>query len=251
MKVSGSRKEKMIQILEIAGWFPGRCVDISNVEQFYLSQNVVLGQSAKSFMKSYYGLADNWYIQGVPYVFEFYFYPNKYDDDLKGYLYHDSEHKILSSEHQVVVEAAREMVTFVGHAGCYYPAQVWIGESNKIYATHEYDFEVHVFQSLIDFIDWELRGYQLDYVAVEYADDSYWLDYKYFECNKKGRFRSVGMIGHEYVFEIIRGARSIPEYFSISEKEFHSFDHWKDDTDFIVRKILTRKCVKGERRKRE
>lgn len=47
----------------------------------------------------------------------------------------------------------------------YYPARVWIGESGIIYATHDYEDDVLVFDSIVELIKYELQNYDFSSVA--------------------------------------------------------------------------------------
>lgn len=69
------------------------------------------------------------------------------------------------------------------------------------------------------------------------------LDYKNYLPIKTGNYCSVGTIDGFYVFEILTGICNAPEYYEISENEFHSFDTWKEDHNFIVGEIKNRICV--------
>ena len=56
----------------------------------------------------------------------------------------------------------------VGKNECYcYPSEVWIGESGKIYSTHEYDNVVHSYDSVVGLIEWALRMQTFDYVTIQ------------------------------------------------------------------------------------
>ena len=166
-KLEGTRRERIIKALEMAGWFVGRQVDISVVEGYYQSKNVQLHQKALEFFREFYGLAENWYLGKDPNLsmgshFEFVLIPHRYsrDDDL------DVENWGDWSEYINVKKVAKEKVVLVGDIGYYYPASVWIGESGKIYATHDYDSEVYIFDSVVDLIEHELRMNDFDYVTI-------------------------------------------------------------------------------------
>lgn len=64
------------------------------------------------------------------------------------YMFNNQKYEVYSTDYQAVLDIAHERFILVGEIGYYYPACVWIGESGKLYATHEYDGQVFVFQSL-------------------------------------------------------------------------------------------------------
>ena len=58
-------------------------------------------------------------------------------------------------------------MVMVGEIGYYYPARVWIGECGKLYATHDYEETVRVFDSLIDLIEYEVKGRSFTSIALK------------------------------------------------------------------------------------
>jgi len=57
----GNKREKAIQCLKKAGWYPHRITDIAVVEEFYQEMDIVLTESAKAVFREFYGLAQEWY----------------------------------------------------------------------------------------------------------------------------------------------------------------------------------------------
>lgn len=175
----GSIKEKIIKALEYAGWYSGRCVDISKIEEYYGSFGIKLSAKAKAFLGEYYGIKRNWYIEvtnlnwGADFFFELFPYPKEYGIDVMDFMYDDADYSIKSEEYVNVCDfAVKEnnnegSLIMVGEIGYNYPARVWLGESGILYATHDYDEDVLMFENVVELIEYELRAHELSTVAMK------------------------------------------------------------------------------------
>lgn len=161
--LTGTRQERIMQLLRMAGWYEGREVDISIIERFYREQRVELTEGAKAFFRKYSGLAERWHIKDLLECFQFEPFGPQCGDSPRCWMFQDEEYGVFSLEFNNVSRTAGEPFTMVGHIGYYYPARVWIGASGKIYVTHEYDEKVHVFDTLLQLIDRELTGSELNF----------------------------------------------------------------------------------------
>ncbi len=173
VKLTGNVYDRILQILKMAGWYENRHVCISQVEQYYKNQRVPLIGAAKSFFEEYYGIADSWFIMYGPTPgrtmspdFHFDLYPSSILDDVSEHVFDDSQSN-LSQEQRIIDAVAKEATTHVGEIGYYYPARVWIGESGNFYIFHEYDHDqVHVYQTLMEFLEKEFSQCQCDFATV-------------------------------------------------------------------------------------
>ncbi len=170
----GSKPERIVQALRKAGWYPGRKVDISNVLSYYQKQNVQLNAPAVSFYEEYYGIAAQWYITHTDLErhspdFEFLLFPQppEYRTDLKDFMYDDPENSIESGRYSAAKARAGEPIVMAGEIGYYYPAQVWIADSGKLYCTHEYHDQVLAFDNVMELIQHELSKSPLESVAMK------------------------------------------------------------------------------------
>lgn len=171
----GTVEERIMQALKYAGWFPGRKIDISKVEDYYKSFDLYLNAKAREFIAEYHGIKKNWYIEvtnlewGADFQFELFPYPKSYSIDVIDYMYDDAEYTVKSEEYESVLnmEPHDNSVNMVGEIGYYYPARVWIGESGIIYATHDYEDDVLVFDSIVELIKYELQNYDFSSVAMK------------------------------------------------------------------------------------
>ena len=179
-KLTGTREERILQILRMAGWYEGRCVDISNVERYYQEQKVSMTPPAKDFFREYLGIANAWFITwgakakgggrptyGPDFQFDLYTYDDI--DDVSEFVFdvHGEGYPVRTFEQLLIDKTSGELTTLVGEIGYYYPARVWIGESGVFYTLHEYDHgEVHSYRTFIDFLKWETSKLKLDSAEV-------------------------------------------------------------------------------------
>ena len=172
VRLEGTRQERALKALEMAGWYYGRSADISEVEGYYQKNGVALNDGARSFFREYYGLAEHWWIDrdsqpNQAADFEFSLMPNGDSLQPNDYMFDDRDYKLPSAHYLAVSQIANEHFVLVGSIGYYYPAEVWIGESGRIYSTHEYDMVVHFYDSIVDLIVWELKKQTFDYITVQ------------------------------------------------------------------------------------
>lgn len=182
-ELTGTREERILQILQMAGWYEGRCVDISKIESYYQTQRVSMTLAAKDFFREYLGIANAWYIaievktkggKSPAYGPDFWFdlYTHDGIDDVSELVFDvfDEEYPIRTHEQLLIDKTSGEMTTLVGEIGYHFPARLWIGESGTLYALH-YDYDkdkVYVFNSMVEFIKSELRMCEVDSAAVFY-----------------------------------------------------------------------------------
>ena len=53
--ISGDLKSKVKQLMEYAGWYEGRSVDISIAEQYYANHGVPMMKTTQRFYRKYFG----------------------------------------------------------------------------------------------------------------------------------------------------------------------------------------------------
>ena len=197
VRLEGTRQERVLKALEMAGWYNGRSADISEVESYYKEIGVELSDGARSFFREYYGLAGHWWIDrdsepNQAADFEFSPMPNGNSLQPKDYMFDDRDYTLPSGDYLAVSQLANEHFVLAGSIGYYYPAEVWIGESGRIYSTHEYDMAVRFYDSAADLIVWELGKQTFDYVTIQKELDStekQWLPPVYFP--DKYRFKGL------------------------------------------------------------
>ena len=173
--LTGSISERIVQALTYAGWYPERKVDIKTIENYYRQFGLTLNDKANLFLAEYYGIKSKWYIEvsildhGADFEFDLFPYSKAYGIDVVDFMFDDAEYKLESHEYTNVLQFAPEGSNpiLVGEIGYYYPARVWIDTNGKIYATHEYNENVLVFESVIELIEHELTGHDFSSVAMK------------------------------------------------------------------------------------
>lgn len=165
--LSGDKSERIRQAMEYAGWFPGRNVDITEVEKYYLDNGITLFPKALDFFREFYGIEPIWYIDKIGFDFNFYLFPSCGLCDIKDYMFGGKECTIPSEDYMYVQDIANEKIILLGEIGYYYPAIVWIGESGSLYVDHDYDTEIRVFDDIFDFIKSELEREKMQVVYME------------------------------------------------------------------------------------
>ncbi|MHC1747353.1 MAG: SUKH-3 domain-containing protein [Cellulosilyticaceae bacterium] len=172
INLHGNKEERIMQALDIAGYHDDRKVNLSIIEKYYKDRNINFFKSAKDFFLKFSGIARNWYIEvtdfkhGADFTFELFPYPEAYKTDVRDYMFEDAKYEVYSEDYRAVLDLAKEKVVLVGEIGFYYPGLVWIGESGNLYATHEYDYKVYTFKSIIELISRELVAHDMTSLAV-------------------------------------------------------------------------------------
>ena len=147
--ISGDLKSKVKQLMEYAGWYEGRKVDISIAEQYYADHGVPMMKTVQRFYRKYFGLCCEWYLEQKKMNWDAYF------RDMSG------------CELAEIEQAAGERCQPIGHIGYYYPAEVWISEYGKLYAKYEYQDEIECFPDVFALIERELRQCNFDSAAMK------------------------------------------------------------------------------------
>ena len=96
----------------------------------------------------------------------FFPYPKSYCTDVKDFMYDDMDGVLEPQEYKAVKDYDK-IICMIGEIGYYYPARVWIGNSGRLFCTHEYDEEVLVFDDVIELIRYEIEGHEPETVFVE------------------------------------------------------------------------------------
>jgi len=135
--ISGDLGSKVKQLMEYAGWYEGRSVDISIAEQYYADHGVPMMKTTQRFYRKYFGLCCEWYLAQKKLKwaadFEFALFPYLVNG-IKNHLEDAYFRDMSGCELAEIEQAAGEKCQPIGHIGYYYPAEVWISEYGKLYA---------------------------------------------------------------------------------------------------------------------
>lgn len=170
ISLSGDLKDKVKQLMQYAGWFEGRKVDISIAEQYYFKRGVEMMKSTRRFYQKYFGLCCEWYLEQKKMNwaadFQFALFPYLVNG-IKNHLEDAYFHDMSGCELAEIEKIAGERCQPVGHIGYYYPAEIWISEYGKLYAKYEYQSEVECFSDIFALIERELQKCEINSVAMK------------------------------------------------------------------------------------
>ena len=168
--ISGDLGSKVKQLMEYAGWYEGRSVDISIAEQYYADHGVPMMKTTQRFYRKYFGLCCEWYLAQKKLKwaadFEFALFPYLVNG-IKNHLEDAYFRDMSGCELAEIEQAAGEKCQPIGHIGYYYPAEVWISEYGKLYAKYEYQDEIECFPDVFALIERELRQCKFDSAAMK------------------------------------------------------------------------------------
>ncbi|MFR1852752.1 MAG: SUKH-3 domain-containing protein, partial [Beduini sp.] len=168
--ISGDLGSKVKQLIEYAGWYEERNVDISIAEQYYADHGIPMMKATKRFYRKYFGLCCEWYLAQKKLKwaadFEFALFPYLVNG-IKNHLEDTYFRDMSSCELADIEQAAGQKCQPIGHIGYYYPAEVWISEYGKLYAKYEYQDEIECFPDVFALIEREVRQCKFDSVAMK------------------------------------------------------------------------------------
>lgn len=174
VKLSGDKHSRIVQAMQNAGWFPGRRVEIADIEKYYADHGIAFFPKAIQFFEEFSGIMGNWYIEvdklDFAPDFQFHLFPYLKSNGIEftDFMYDDAEHNVFSEEYMSVQAIAEEPFIMVGEIGYGYPAGVWIGESGRLYATHEYDEEVHCYETVFGLVEDELMNHEMQWIGMRH-----------------------------------------------------------------------------------
>lgn len=159
--LNGTTDDKIITCLKAAGWYKGRCVDLTEVKAFYASYGITIPEYAENFLKEYYGISDSWYfnepedalLNHAP-IIEFSLYPT-HDESVDEERFEQDFAEKFDSYLERVQFVSGEPAFLVGNIGYYYPAMVYIAQSGKIYTAHDYDDLIHCYESVPEMLKYD------------------------------------------------------------------------------------------------
>ena len=159
----GTTDDKIITCLTAAGWYENRKADITLVKAFYASVGINLSAGAERFLSEFYGLAECWFfnkdgrckdrngnLSWVSPDFEFRLFPLRGTSD--DYYTAEASTPELTEEHRKAELFAKEPLVWIGEIGYYYPDNVYIGGTGKIYTAHDGSDAIRCYNSLFEML---------------------------------------------------------------------------------------------------
>ncbi|GGG01829.1 hypothetical protein GCM10010912_53330 [Paenibacillus albidus] len=154
-------REQMQLLLQKAGWYPGRHVDLSGYKRRCEQQGVELFPAAQAFLEEFSGIDNEVH-------FKYYTDHEEAQEMETGWHEYDFnfepdavERFHCKAELEIIIRHAQEDCYCLGLSGYYYPAVTAIGRSGKLYLLHDYNPQVLVFDSLQASMSHELGHLQL------------------------------------------------------------------------------------------
>ena len=195
--ISGDLKSRVKQLMEYAGWYEERKVDISPAEQYYADHGVPMMKATQRFYQKYFGLCCQWYLAQKKLNwaadFEFALFPYLING-IKNHLEDAYFRDMSGCELAEIEQAAGEKCQPIGHIGYYYPAEVWISEYGKLYAKYEYQDDIECFSDVFALIERDLRQCKFDSAAMKTIEALVYIDPPYYV---KGSMLYLNHYSHE------------------------------------------------------
>lgn len=172
IELTGDKSARIRQVMEYAGWYPGRSVDTTKIEQSYKATGLPFFSAGINFFREFSGIAGRWYIEvtNLKHASDFYFllYADGGDwaEDIKGIMYDDAEFQYESSDYSAIQMLTDQRVMLAGEIGYYYPGRVWIDESGRLFTSHEYDDKIHQYTTVFELIEDELECHEMTSVLL-------------------------------------------------------------------------------------
>ena len=167
VKLNPKDENLVFTVLDLAGWYKGRDVNIEEVEYYYEKNNCKFNEMSKAFFREFYGL---------PSQFCFAFkYPNKDEFSIGGYeLYFDTsisnelfyfesddDKQEFETEKSLVAKYEPKGFTPVAFCGYHLGGTLWIGNSGKIYRTYYFSSDaVENYNSVIEMLECDFESYK-------------------------------------------------------------------------------------------
>lgn len=142
-----------LQALKLAGWYKGRIVDISLLEEEYSKFGYILSDSAKSLLAEYYGLRPGW---------KFRFKDKAGKIHIGGYDYNFETEAIYDecdeAERKLLPICIREKAIPLFIIGFHqFPKTYWLGSDNMLYGTWALDDKIKSFSSVHELLQHDIE----------------------------------------------------------------------------------------------
>ena len=159
------------QVLELAGWYEGRNVDITKREHELKKYGYTLNNKAKNILSEYYSISPMWFfryeienrrpkIGGLDFYFE-----------TKG------EHKLgCTYERKQLPKNEQKSAVPIMTIGFHMPGTLWITDSGHLYHTVDYrDDYIHKYETIFELLEYELKFPSNEiFVTFKNQDFLYW-----------------------------------------------------------------------------
>lgn len=173
-----TREEEISKILERAGWYPGRHVNMEEFEGYCRQEKLLLFPAAQTFLQEFNGLTLNYFI-----YYRGGYHISKRTNHLYDFLSLQASEKRkyllmptlnLTSAHisdfNRILIFSEESCIALGEFG-YYHSLLAIGQSGRLYLAHEFSEEIEVFDNLPAVLAWDMEQTKLVSDALILANE--------------------------------------------------------------------------------
>ncbi|MCQ2975506.1 MAG: hypothetical protein MJ211_11955 [Bacteroidales bacterium] len=168
LMLNGTTYERVVQALDFAKKHNKHKLDIKWLEKIHSEAGVPLIESARKFYEDYGGIfidtkmcdafenSDGTIdIDPFDFTFKLFCRTDQTEEEIKENL---------------DIYQPKNISYMIGEIGHYYPAVVWINKDGGLVISHDYERESHEFDSLAEFIAWEIDTNNLTLDAVREID---------------------------------------------------------------------------------
>ena len=158
----------VLTVWEMGGWYKGRCVDISEINNYYQNHGVKLNEPACNFFKEFYNITNlfcfkyknkiskEWTIGGCELYFDTMVFKGFFSET-DG----DDFDEDLENEKKLVAKNEPPGFIPIADSGMHLSGTLWIGESGKYYRTYYYSSEIiECYNSVFEIFEHDLNLFQ-------------------------------------------------------------------------------------------
>ena len=167
VKIDPKDDNLVFTILDLAGWYEGRNVDIAEIEEFYAKSDYKLNEPSKEFFREFFGLpnkfcfkfkkpqVDKWSVGGNELMFDTFVSNGIFDFKL------EIEKQDFEREKLLVFNHEPNGAVPVADCGFHLGGTLWIGNSGNFFRTYYYAPEtIECYDSVIKMFEHDFGKYR-------------------------------------------------------------------------------------------
>lgn len=164
-----SEKSLAHQVLEYAGWYEGRKVDIEKIVEYYQENSYLLNDFAKKFLQEFLGIKENWFFKYTGKNGEVRIGGNDFSFSIPYDLPFDEKDK--EYELKQIPENVRDKVIPIVETGWHIGGTLWIDDRGKFYHTIYYRNDcMEQYDSIFDYLEYNFRHYLGNEIYVTFEN---------------------------------------------------------------------------------
>lgn len=164
-----SEKSLAHQVLEYAGWYEGRKVDVEKIIEYYQKNNYILNDFAKKFLQEFSGIKENWFFKYIGKNGEVRIDGNDFSFSIPYDLPFEEEDK--EYELKQIPEEVRDKVIPIVETGWHIGGTLWIDDKGKFYHTLYYRNDcMEQYDSIFDYLEYNFKYYLGNEIYVTFEN---------------------------------------------------------------------------------